>query len=231
MSEIILDNMPASIDLDLPPFMGMGLPPEGAMLNPGPLYHNMPFMFTSFGLLAGSQVVGMAHFDAEECLKLIDRHRVEFVVLVPTMMQRIWALPEHVRNAYECRRSNSSGTWRRPARNGLSAPGSTGLAPTGFSKPWRHRRQWRLCDHRARMARQAGFSRQVHVRHATHPARGWQRGSGRRSGRSPFAAAGTGKFGYIGAEAKKDAAGGYSIGDLCHVDETAICFSPIAGRI
>ena len=71
------------------------------MLNPGPLYHNVPFLFTGLGLLAGAHVVGMRRFDAEEALRLIDRHRVEFVVFVPTMMQRILAVPDAVRQAYD----------------------------------------------------------------------------------------------------------------------------------
>ena len=43
----------------------------------------------------------MVKFDAEETLRLIARHRVQWVSLVPTMMHRIWALPENVRNGYD----------------------------------------------------------------------------------------------------------------------------------
>ena len=39
-----------------------------------------------------------------------------------------------------------------------------------------------------------------------------------------FSSAGTGKFRYIGAEARTDATGGYSIGDLGHVDEDGYLF-------
>lgn len=99
--KIILDSMPAFIDPAAPPYAGVGLPTDGAMLNPGPLYHNMPFLFTSFGLMTGSHVVGMSRFDAEECLRLIERHRIEFMAVVPTMMQRIWALPESIRTSYD----------------------------------------------------------------------------------------------------------------------------------
>ena len=41
----------------------------------------------------------VARFDASECLALIEKHRVDWVLFVPTMMQRIWKLPEVERNA------------------------------------------------------------------------------------------------------------------------------------
>jgi bile acid-coenzyme A ligase len=78
-----------------------GMPAGGVMLNPGPLYHNAPFLFTSLALLAGTRVVGMERFDPLETLRLIERERVEWVCLVPTMMHRIWALPEEVRRRFD----------------------------------------------------------------------------------------------------------------------------------
>src|SRR5258708_20733849 len=53
------------------------------------------------GLFAGGRLTGMVKFDAEEALRLIATHRVQWVNFVPTMMHRIWALPEEVRNAYD----------------------------------------------------------------------------------------------------------------------------------
>jgi bile acid-coenzyme A ligase len=43
----------------------------------------------------------MPKFDAEETLRLIEKHRATWVYLVPTMMSRIWRLPEEVRNKYD----------------------------------------------------------------------------------------------------------------------------------
>jgi bile acid-coenzyme A ligase len=40
-------------------------------------------------------------FDAEETLRLIAENRVQWVNFVPTMMHRIWALPDEVRNRYD----------------------------------------------------------------------------------------------------------------------------------
>ena len=79
----------------------LGMPHGGVMLNPGPLYHNAPFLFTSLALLAGTRVIGMNRFDPEEALRLIERERVEWVCLVPTMMHRIWSLPPEVRTRYD----------------------------------------------------------------------------------------------------------------------------------
>jgi len=53
------------------------------------------------GLFAGGRVTGLVKFDAEETLRLIEANRVQWVNFVPTMMHRIWALPEDVRNAYD----------------------------------------------------------------------------------------------------------------------------------
>jgi len=100
--KIIVDHMRGEYDPD-----GAGLhrllqiPNDGVMLNPGPLYHNGPFLFSSLALFAGSTVVGMERFEAEEALRLIEAHRVQWVSLVPTMMHRIWSLPQAVRDRYD----------------------------------------------------------------------------------------------------------------------------------
>jgi bile acid-coenzyme A ligase len=70
------------------------LAPRGCVLVPGPLYHAAPFGSLTQALLAGETVVLMRRFDASQCLELIERHRVDQILFVPTMMQRIWRLPE-----------------------------------------------------------------------------------------------------------------------------------------
>ena len=52
-------------------------------------------------LFNGGRVTGLVKFDAEECLRLIEASRVQWVNFVPTMMHRIWALPDEVRNRYD----------------------------------------------------------------------------------------------------------------------------------
>jgi bile acid-coenzyme A ligase len=74
---------------------------DDVQLVPGPLYHNGPLLFSCRGLFTGHHLVVMERFDAEEALRLIERHRVGFVMMVPTMMQRIWRLPEATRERYD----------------------------------------------------------------------------------------------------------------------------------
>lgn len=70
-------------------------------LVPGPLYHNAPFVFSMRSLFTGAPIVLMTRFDAEEALQLIQRYKVQDVVLVPTMMHRIMRLPRETRLAYD----------------------------------------------------------------------------------------------------------------------------------
>jgi bile acid-coenzyme A ligase len=79
----------------------LGFSLQGGVLIPGPLYHNGPFSWAVIGLFKGNHVVVTTRFDAEETLKLIEQHRIDLVYMVPTMMQRIWNLPEETRNAYD----------------------------------------------------------------------------------------------------------------------------------
>ena len=97
--KVILDHRPAVVDTTAP--SGLGIPQNGSLLNPGPLYHNAPFIVSHSALFNGGRVTGLVKFDAEECLRLIEASRVQWVNFVPTMMHRIWALPDAVRNRYD----------------------------------------------------------------------------------------------------------------------------------
>jgi bile acid-coenzyme A ligase len=63
------------------------------------ILHEGPFVFSMFGLFSGNLLVVMPRFDASRALELIERHRVDWVFLVPTMSQRIWRLPPKERLA------------------------------------------------------------------------------------------------------------------------------------
>jgi len=71
------------------------------MLMPGPMYHNGPFITAFGGLQIGAPLVLMTRFDAETTLREAERHRASWLYLVPTMMGRIWRLPEEVRGKYD----------------------------------------------------------------------------------------------------------------------------------
>lgn len=71
--------------------------PDGCVLVTGPISHNAPFVVTAVAILLGNHVVVMPRFDAAQTLRLVEQHRVNWLYLVPTMMVRIWHLPEAVR--------------------------------------------------------------------------------------------------------------------------------------
>jgi len=74
---------------------------DKAQLVPGPLYHNGPFVYSMAGLLMGNHIVVMTRFDAEETLRLIEKHQVDWILMVPTMLHRIWRLGEEKRDRYD----------------------------------------------------------------------------------------------------------------------------------
>lgn len=102
--KLIVMPTPAVWDLD-ETFLIM--PHETTVLVPGPLYHNGPFMWAVMALCQGNTVVLVTRFDAQDTLRLIDTHKVSHSYFVPTMMQRIWKLPEDVRTAYDLSSLNS----------------------------------------------------------------------------------------------------------------------------
>jgi bile acid-coenzyme A ligase len=73
--------------------------PDGCVLVTGPVSHNAPFVITAAGMLLGNHMVVMPRFDPAETLRLVEKYRVTFLLLVPTMMLRIWRLPEAARLA------------------------------------------------------------------------------------------------------------------------------------
>jgi len=96
--KLIVSKQPAAADPDVPL---LEIPQQGCMLIPGPLYHNGPFLWAMTALFKGCTVVVTTRFDAEETLRLLAEHKVDVVYMVPTMMRRIWALPEDVRTRYD----------------------------------------------------------------------------------------------------------------------------------
>ncbi|MEO6086977.1 MAG: AMP-binding protein [Umezawaea sp.] len=97
--KIVMAAQPACAEV-VDEYAGLfAMPPDGVHLVAGPLYHNAPFMMSASALFTGSHVVVMAKFDPREMLRLIETHRVQWVFLVPTMMHRVWRLPESERSA------------------------------------------------------------------------------------------------------------------------------------
>ena len=94
--KIILATTPGEFDIEAPGFF---LPNRSACVIPGVLYHNAPFSISTMALVGGNHVINFPRFVPEQVLDAVTRHRPKYLYLVPTMMNRIWKLPEEVRDA------------------------------------------------------------------------------------------------------------------------------------
>jgi long-chain acyl-CoA synthetase len=78
-----------------------GMNNDSIYLSPAPLYHAAPLRFNMMAIILGGTSVIMESFDAEEFLKLVEKHKVTQSQLVPTMFVRMLKLPEEVRVKYD----------------------------------------------------------------------------------------------------------------------------------
>ena len=77
----------------VPTALNTGSPAERIQLVTSPLYHTNGFLcFPS--LLGDAMLVLLERFDAARAVDLIERWRVTYIVMVPTMLQRIARLPD-----------------------------------------------------------------------------------------------------------------------------------------
>ena len=84
--------------------MGTGLYRMSAdtiYLSTSPLYHAAPLRWAMAVQQIGGTVIVMERFDAEEALRLIERHRVTHATFVPTHFVRMLKLPEAARHRYD----------------------------------------------------------------------------------------------------------------------------------
>jgi acyl-CoA synthetase (AMP-forming)/AMP-acid ligase II len=78
----------------------LGVDRTAVYLSPAPLYHAAPLGYTMAVHRVGGTVLVMRRFDAENTLRLIERHQVSHAQFVPTMFARMLRLPERVRAGY-----------------------------------------------------------------------------------------------------------------------------------
>ncbi len=78
-----------------------GMGPDSIYLSPAPLYHAAPLRFNMMAISLGGTSIIMEHFDAEEFLRLVEKHKVTQSQLVPTMFVRMLKLPDDVRKKYD----------------------------------------------------------------------------------------------------------------------------------
>ncbi len=74
--------------------------PAGPSLIIGPMYHTGPLNSVRY-VIGGKPLVVAERFDAEETLRLVERHKVSTITMVPTHFQRLLALPAEVRAAHD----------------------------------------------------------------------------------------------------------------------------------
>jgi bile acid-coenzyme A ligase len=96
--KVIVDGRPAGFpeSMDF-----IGIPPDVPVLVPGPLYHNASFSAAIFALWKGCTVCTMDRFEEIAALQLIESLRIEWSIMVPTMLHRIWRLPQRCRDSFD----------------------------------------------------------------------------------------------------------------------------------
>ncbi|MEU7144652.1 AMP-binding protein [Nocardia sp. NPDC046473] len=74
---------------------------DETMLIPAPLFHTWGLAALQISTPIRASVVLPERFDAEDCLRLIEEHRVTSLIVVPVMVNRILDLPAHIRDRYD----------------------------------------------------------------------------------------------------------------------------------
>jgi len=67
---------------------------DDVIFHPAPNYHTASFTQACWGLCVGAHVIQVSRFDPRLWLETVERYRVRWAYLVPTMMSRIWSLSE-----------------------------------------------------------------------------------------------------------------------------------------
>ena len=78
-----------------------GYRPDDIYITSGPLYHSGPSAFMSAGLLYGQTIIVQRKFDAEDWLRLVDKHKASSTFSAPALIRMICALPREVKDRYD----------------------------------------------------------------------------------------------------------------------------------
>jgi long-chain acyl-CoA synthetase len=82
-------------------YWGIKADPSIVVLMNGPMYHSAPAAYGMGSARLGLRIVLQPRFDAEDMLRLIDRHEVSHMHIVPTMFVRLLRLPDEVKRCYD----------------------------------------------------------------------------------------------------------------------------------
>lgn len=206
----------------------IGIPAGEVVLVPGPLYHNAPFSAAVFALWRGSTVVTMDRFDPEAALAVIERERVAWALMVPTMLHRIMALPASVRAKYDLSSWKMVVHTAAPMPRWLKKAWIAWMGPDhiwevygateGLVRCWIGGRDW--LKRPGSVGRPLGGGRLLILNEVGEPMPTGEIGE-------VFAmpAGGPGStYRYIGAERRSTADGWESVGDCGHVDADGYLF-------
>lgn len=97
--KLVLSASPATVDPTVQPVSY--IPLDAVQLVVGPLHHAAPFVYAFRGLMTGHHLVLLDRPGPTEVLAAIERYRVTWAVLVPTMMHRIWRLGPEIRGGFD----------------------------------------------------------------------------------------------------------------------------------
>ncbi len=78
-----------------------GVRPDDVYMTTGPLYHSGPSGFMGVASILGMTVVLQKKFDAEDYLRLVDRHGVSFTFSAPAPMRMVCNLPAETMAKYD----------------------------------------------------------------------------------------------------------------------------------
>jgi long-chain acyl-CoA synthetase len=80
---------------------GLVSDPSIVVMMNGPMYHSAPAAYGMQSARLGLHMVLQPRFEAADMLRLIDRHRVSHMHIVPTMFVRLLRLPDAVKKSYD----------------------------------------------------------------------------------------------------------------------------------
>jgi len=82
-------------------YWGLLADPSIVVLMNGPMYHSAPAAYGMGSARLGLHVVLQPRFDAADMLRLIEKHRVSHMHIVPTMLVRLLRLPDEVKQRHD----------------------------------------------------------------------------------------------------------------------------------
>jgi long-chain acyl-CoA synthetase len=82
-------------------YWGIKADPSIVVMMNGPMYHSAPAAYGMGSARLGLHMVLQPRFEAEDMLRLIDRHKVSHMHIVPTMFVRLLRLPDEVKRRYD----------------------------------------------------------------------------------------------------------------------------------